>query len=162
VSRGLRLGVALMMPIIALSVMAGLRHYQQSSGQEVILPVQGYDPRDLLSGHYLRYSVDYGVEESCTYSQTEPAVICLQPESAFRLGTEAPQDCEVFIRGRCIAGRFVAGIERFYIPEEGSVELDRRVRGKEAALLLSVNQNGKAVIKDLLFNGKSWRSQVTP
>jgi len=78
------------------------------------------------------------------------------------LGTEAPQDCEVFIRGRCIAGRFVAGIERFYIPEEGSVELDRRVRGKEAALLLSVNQNGKAVIKDLLFNGKSWRSQVTP
>lgn len=158
-SKSLRLGVALMIPIIALSVMAGLRHYRQSSGQEVILPIQGYDPRDLLSGHYLRYSVDYGVVESCTYSHTGPAVICLRPDSAFRMGTEAPYNCEVFIRGRCKTGRFVAGIERFYIPEEGSMELDRRVRGKEAALLLSVNQNGKAVIKDLLFNGRSWRSQ---
>jgi uncharacterized membrane-anchored protein len=159
-NKNLRLILALLVPIIALAIMTGSRHYRQQAGLELILPIQGYDPRDLLSGHYLQYRVDYGVEKNCDYSVAGPAVICIRPAAAFSLGDQASSSCEVFIRGRCERGRFLAGIERFYIPESDAEELDQRARDKEGALLLSVDSNGNAVIKDLLFNGEPWRSVV--
>ena len=31
-------------------------------GSEIILPISGFDPRDILSGHYLVYRIDYGIQ----------------------------------------------------------------------------------------------------
>ena len=30
-----------------------------STGTQIVMPVQGFDPRDILAGHYLQVSVDY-------------------------------------------------------------------------------------------------------
>lgn len=33
--------------------------YDKDSGTEITVRISGYDPRDLLSGHYIRYTIDW-------------------------------------------------------------------------------------------------------
>lgn len=60
----LLLAAALLLPIMALaySWIATYRLAQQ--GQEWLIPIRGYDPRDLLRGHYIQYQYDWPVDAS--------------------------------------------------------------------------------------------------
>lgn len=149
--------VALVLPILALGTSAWLKSIQRASGVEVILPIEGFDPRDLLSGHYLTYRVDYGVE-GCP-SDNGQASICLRPRRGIYAEGELPADCTLFIHGQCENNLFNAGIERFYIPEEDSTMLEEKVRQNKGEIVLSVDTDGNAAIRDLLIEGKAWREQ---
>lgn len=149
--------IALIAPIIALALLTGYKKYILSIGTEVTLPISGYDPRDLLSGHYLIYTINYGVEGICegtSYKMEKPGYVCLNPK---KFSYSWPDHCEIMIKGVCNRSRFEAGIERYYIPEEEAKKLEDLVRSKEASIVLSVPKSGKAQIKDLLINGTSWR-----
>lgn len=109
-----------------LAVMLGWTGYHATviaRGVTVRLRVEGYDPRDLLSGHYLRYRVDYGLDACAGHSQPAPC-LCLEragggvPARATWAGRcEERPDCPLWLRGRCSYTRFEAGIERYYFPE---------------------------------------------
>jgi uncharacterized membrane-anchored protein len=151
--------VALVFPIIALGILTGYKHYKVTVGTEVILPIEGYDPRDLLSGHYLTYRVNYGAKNICEQSKAikhSVGYVCLQPKhfTYFK-----PETCQLMIKGNCSGSQFKAGIERFYIPENQASKLDKDVRSKKGSIVLSVTPDGHAQIKDLLINGKSWKSK---
>ncbi len=49
----------LLLPVICLFVWNCFLWYTKDSGAEITVPVMGYDPRDLLSGHYIRYRIDW-------------------------------------------------------------------------------------------------------
>lgn len=146
---------ALLFPIITLITMSAYKRHILHTGYEVILPVTGYDPRDILSGHYVTYTVDYGVNNYCDdklkvydgYMCLESHVFMLKPNSS----------CKHFIKGKCNYGRFEAGIEKYYIPEKNATTLDKQVRNNQASILISVTPEGHALVKDLLIDGKSWR-----
>ncbi|MCB1139535.1 MAG: GDYXXLXY domain-containing protein [Leptospiraceae bacterium] len=57
---------ALAFPILGLGGLMALKAYDQRAGIEMTLPVQGFDPRDILSGRYVTYRVDYGPEDRCS------------------------------------------------------------------------------------------------
>ena len=122
-------------------------------GREVELPIVGYDPRDLLSGHYLVYRVDYGVKNLCATPGEVQGFVCLDNRSFTQ---DRPDKCSLFIKGTCKHLRFEAGIERFYIPEEKATMLDQMVRGKQASIVISITGSGHAQVKNLLLNGKPW------
>ena len=132
---------------------------QRNSGEEVILPITGFDPRDLLSGHYLIYRVDYGAEVDCAEQQGQ-ASVCLRPTRGLYPAGELPEDCTLFIHGQCDSGVFNAGIERFYIPEAYAQALEQQVRDNQGELVLGVDQQGNAAIRDLLLDGKPWKQTV--
>jgi uncharacterized membrane-anchored protein len=150
--------IALIAPIIILAILTGYKKYILSIGKEVTLAISGYDPRDLLSGHYLIYTVEYGVENVCkasSYGLKKAGYICLSPKS---FSYDWPSNCDLVIKGSCYLGRFNAGIERYYVPEEEAQRLEVLVRTKKASIVLSVPRNGKAQIKDLLIDGTPWRA----
>lgn len=152
--------IALALPILALMASAYLRSVQRDSGEQITLPIEGFDPRDLLSGHYLIYQVDYGLETGCTEHDVETAV-CLRPEREMYPADAVPGSCKLFIRGYCdSSANFRAGIERFYIPEEYAEALETQVRDKRGSLVLSVDKQGNAAIRDLLIDGKPWKEAV--
>ncbi|EIJ36377.1 GDYXXLXY domain-containing protein [Thiothrix nivea] len=154
--------VALALPILSLGLNAYLKSAQRANGEEVVLPITGFDPRDLLSGHYLQYRVDYGVENGCGEHRTE-ASVCLRPMRGIYPQGSLPQDCGLFIRGRCDSSAdFLADIERFYIPEEYAQSLEDKVRDRKGELVLSVDRQGNAAIRDLLIEGKPWKEAVQP
>ena len=67
----------------------------KNSGVDIKLPVMGYDPRDLLSGHYIQYQIDW---EKADCNQFEDSVchkdnFCIdatldQQQAAFELCAE--------------------------------------------------------------------------
>lgn len=130
-----------------------------STGTPVVLPVRGFDPRDILAGHYLAVAVDYGAFTSeCAdrqgkqrWEKTE-AFFC--PDIG-KIVLNKPADCAVFIKGYCRYGRFDDNVSRFYIPEKLSRPLEQAVRESEnnPQLLLSVSRDGRAFPQDLILDG---------
>jgi len=146
--------VAFFLPVLSLIVLTAYKQIQIGRGTEVILSIQGYDPRDLLSGHYLTFSVNYDLPNLCQNNSKAEKYVCLSPrfESDIR-----PEDCKLYIRGQCRGWRFVAGVERFYVPENEALILEKLVRNKEASIKLSIGGDGTARVKDLLLNGIPWK-----
>ena len=145
--------ITLMIPILALLGLTSFKIANLFMGREVELPIVGYDPRDLLSGHYLVYRVDYGVANLCATPDEAPGFVCLDNRTFTQ---DNPDGCSLFIKGTCKHLRFEAGIERFYIPEEKGPMLDKMVRGKQASIIISITGAGHAQVKNLLVNGKPW------
>lgn len=57
------LPVALVLPILFFVSEIITLEFTKTRGKELILPITGYDPRDLLSGHYLQYNIGFQTEE---------------------------------------------------------------------------------------------------
>lgn len=71
-----------------------------------------------------------------------------------------PPVCQFLIHGFCRYHNFVAGIEQFYIPEVDGKKLNAEISDKKASILIVIPKNGQAVVKDLLIDGKSYRTFV--
>ncbi len=154
------LALALLLPIMALAASVWMKQTQRENGQQITLPISGFDPRDLLSGHYLTYRVDYGVGACST--PNHPATVCLRPtpflEESASLSTNA---CQLYLRGQCDnTNQFHADIERFYIPEAYASVLDAKVRNNQGSLVISVDNQGNAAVRDLLIDGQPWKQAV--
>lgn len=146
--------LTLVIPIFALIGLTAYKKYILSFGREFELPISGYDPRDLLAGHYLQYQIDYGMGGLCASGvDNEQTFVCLDPREF--LYTK-PSNCRALIEGTCTYGRFVAGIEKFFVPEEKAIELEQMIRDKPASIILSVTENGRVLVKELLIDGKPW------
>ncbi len=138
-----------------------------SAGKKLDLPIRGYDPRDILAGHYLSVEVDYAVfpsecekeEKGKERWRKKDAFFCAD-EGRVALGT--PEGCPVFIKGYCLYGRFHDGVSRFYIPEKMSPVLERAVRNKNnnPMLRLSVTPDGRAFPTDLILQGKPFKETL--
>lgn len=146
--------VAIIFPILAMSLIVAYKSYQLESGKKFTFQVDGYDPRDLLSGHYVMYEVDYGIEINCNRGPNrKKAMVCLSGEY---FTFDLTRDCKYKIIGECRRSRFVAGIEKFFIAEEHAKELDAVAREGKASIRVSVLKNGKVGLEALLINGKEW------
>ncbi len=168
--RQLRIILSLLFPIVLLGALVAHKQWVLQHGAEIHLPIEGFDPRDLLSGHYLTFRINYGIpvcinnpenNGSSSRLQEYPAHVCLAPPG-FAFGHTANTECSLFILGNCQGSNFRAGIERFYIPEEYARPLDTEVRNKKGEIILSVSASGTATIKGLLINGTPWQEAVTP
>ena len=158
----LRLVAALIFPIVVLAGNAWMYQPQRSAGEEITFPIQGFDPRDLLSGHYLFYQVDYGITETngCPAGDIA-ALLCLRPERRVYPDDELPESCTLYLQGDCDgSSTFNAGLERFYVPQEHALKLEEQIRDKQGELSVSIDRHGNAAIVDLLIGGKTWKEAV--
>jgi len=130
--------IAFAIPLICLIGWSISLSIEQKSGQEVRLPITGYDPRDVLSGHYIQYKIDW-----------------------------KRADCTQFPNGRCPDKNLFCKEARwgqqcrFYIPEENAHHLDDIFRARNKTqdvfeVVYSYRPGRKAMAKQLLINGKDW------
>ena len=57
--KSLILGAALALPLIGLGLAWADTHRKAQTGTDWDVPIMGYDPRDLLRGHYITYQYDW-------------------------------------------------------------------------------------------------------
>ncbi len=164
-----KLAAALAVPIIFLALLCAYKAFKVMAGKKIIVPITGFDPRDILSGHYLTYRLKLDAGDACqgTDWDRDNISLCLALDGGGTVIGSVPMYhdddenlCDALLSGKCSGGSFVAGIERFYIPENESAALDRAVRSGEGSLVVSVDRKGKAAVKELLINGKPWREAV--
>jgi hypothetical protein len=157
-----------LLPIAVLVIWTLRLHVQRAHGVVIEVPIKGYDPRDLLAGHYLRFHLDLGRQDPCLRpgekpkADPAPRCLCLQGKGLTiewqGVCEEKPASCELYIQGRCDWSGFTAGVERFYIPEKDSQWIPRLPEGSR--LLLSVQANGSALPIELKPAGKSYQEYI--
>ncbi len=163
--------IALMLPIVVMALFTAGNIYNQQAGQLWRIPVTGYDPRDLLRGHYLTYRYDWNWREdkrSCVHGE---CVLCLSPSNghANPFVTFAERgntvQCTSYIEGRVygndhfeIGSKHGYGLRRYYIPEEHARTLDKMLRRNNGEhnfeISLRVNSTGKAFIEGMYINNQ--------
>ena len=118
-------------------------HYQKETLPEVILPITGYDPRDLLSGHYIQYQIDWN-----------------------------KADCSQFEDTLCPRGDFdntpgQRNVHRFYIHEKDAFVLNEALTKGEYngekvyfSIIYAYRKGIIPIPKHLLINDKNWQEII--
>jgi hypothetical protein len=123
-------------------------------GVEVLLPVEGYDPRDLLSGHYVRFRLV--AEREAAALDRAAADYCIEERDGRHHVTrlrQLPGDCALFLRALQRSDpRF--GVERFYIDERLSRVVAAVPPGPDTYARARVGRDGRVHLIDLVVAGR--------
>jgi uncharacterized membrane-anchored protein len=165
------LAVALVLPLIAiaLGIVRAERHL--AGGTRWVFEITGYDPRDLLRGHYIQYRLALHETEgavACDDShKAEPCCLCLtrtaanHPPQVQRTTCEQAQQCDGSLQTR-----YLSELTRYYIAEERAQELTDRVQDSAtrgtARLSVILDGQGKPQIDALLVDGQRIEQTRSP
>ncbi len=149
-------------PVLCLLGFVGFNEYHLLTSRELVLPIEGFDPRDFLSGHFLRYRIQYALKcPAAVKSIRQKAYMCFEPE-AYVATLKPLANCSLFIKGFCVGGAFqVRTYHRYYIPEKKAPGLEQIfLKAKEKNVVLSVTKKGHILAKDILIEGQSLKSLI--
>lgn len=134
-----------------------------ASSVRYLFAVEGYDPRDLLRGHYIQYRLrvqTLGAPEACDDAR-EACCLCFdaKPFDLVSEGYKTRCDAPAAACSARISTRYVDKPLRFYVPEARASEIEARLRevsGQERAqVLFAVGSNGEGVAQELRIDGVS-------
>ena len=122
----------LLLPFMAICSWALYYANFVKNAPEVVLPITGYDPLNLLSGHYIEFRIDWK-RANCHQSDWN---------------------------GSCPISEF-AKTTRFYVPENRAQELERIINNNryKAEVVFAYEKGSDPVPKELLIDGKSWHNR---
>jgi uncharacterized membrane-anchored protein len=171
--------VVLVLPILVLTGMALKSATSQQVGQQIWqVKIAGYDPRDLLYGHYLRFQYDWNMEgnRSVIPSGYKGNVcMCLNSsDTGYKNPTAYPVQCEVTTPNMCESSIKVYkhGVryslnrneaqERYFIPEENAYEIDMLFRRGEADFYVEfmAHEDHSVSVRDLYVDGMPLRDYL--
>jgi uncharacterized membrane-anchored protein len=134
-----------------------------TTGEQVKLPVEGYDPRDLLSGHYARFRLIAEREARAfvppSLSESSGPVEFCAESSADRLHVaryrEGGEGCRYVLRGQLSHGFVEFDVNRFYVDERRAHDVAFVRAGPETYLVATLDGRGGVHVVDLVVDGKS-------
>ena len=122
--------LAFILPGLLILSWGAFYHFSIQSWSSITLPITGYDPRNLLSGHYIQYEIQWN-----------------------------KIDCNEVFKGSCPKANF-AGRNRFYVPESNAKKLDellaRNSNNEQFSIVYAYKLGEKAIAKKLLINNIVW------
>jgi hypothetical protein len=177
VSRAFLVAVAaaLALPVLALAALIGQQEWLLADARILSVPLTGFDPRDLLRGHYIRAQLDWSWERPPAvgpYSIVDGALCVLteapKPSVRFvagwKAGDRTDADCGLMIAGLVHApSRFAPsaldggdGAIQFYVPETRAADLEKLMQDRPGALTadLAIRADGYAAIKAIRVDGR--------
>ncbi|MCB1142125.1 MAG: GDYXXLXY domain-containing protein [Leptospiraceae bacterium] len=142
--------LSVLIPIFSLLFLMFKKIHTRQTGLSYVLPISGFDPIDLLSGHYVTYRIDYGFNP-CESQGSQCICLHLGEETASYLDSCSTNrnHCDSVLHGECQSGLFRAGIEKFFIPEGKAEHYDTIVRHGKSKIEIVIDKNGNALVKDL-------------
>ena len=157
---------AIALPLLVLLLLIVRAEYHVRSGEQWMFEVQGYDPRDLLRGHYLQFTLLYDWEKGkneCS-SGTE-CCLCLTKNNSAEKTSIVPKvhktSCKT-ARKQCdgyILSAKQNALNRYYIPEESAKRAESLLikarANQQAYLQVSINKKGEPAIVDLILDNQS-------
>ncbi|MEC3910129.1 GDYXXLXY domain-containing protein [Sphingobium sp. CR2-8] len=161
----LLLAVALLLPLVLLAASWATTYRQAQQGQDWLIPIEGYDPRDLLRGHYVQYRYawptppardgepqgDVGGADALCVVGTAPHIRSVRPlaQPAGRPDPAAAQKCAVILRATMGARREVRGLNSgiFYASQGQAIALSRKLADPHLQGLVRVRVRADGVMR---------------
>lgn len=157
---------ALVLPLLAIGLGIVRAELFLADTNEFTFEVAGFDPRDLLRGHYLQFRVrvdePLAVREPCDDANGH-CCLCLT-----RVAPGAPPlaeraTCDT-ARASCdgaLHTRYLDEPQRYYVPEERAHALEERLREaverRAAQVVLAIDSQGEARVREMLVDGEPLR-----
>lgn len=105
---------------------------------QVVVAIRGYDPRSLLSGHYIQYEIDW-----------------------------AKTNCSQFEKGMCPRYVFNQIPHRYYVPQRDARRLDSLLRNRDRyeeplkfEIIFAYIKGRQPIARMLLINGQEWKEYL--
>lgn len=125
-----KMKIFLKLPILLIVIFIGFLEYSKSNAQIIELPVRGYDPRDFISGHYIRYEIDWNNVDVSKLKGIKKSNFCIN-SCRFYIPEKEADKLDYLFRNR------------------NRLNLNFTIKYK----LIYFN---KAIANDILINGLSW------
>lgn len=118
--------VLVFLPILIVLIWVASINIELAKAKQVTIRIKGYDPRDLLSGHYIYYQIDWN-NTDCTQFEDNTC-----PRKAFK------------------------NAHRFYIDETKASDLEKKLQNTDniAEIIFSYRRGYTPLAQKLLINGK--------
>lgn len=147
---------ALVLPIAGLAALWGWADHQSRQGTDWLVPIQGYDPRDLLRGHYIEYSYDWpGIGEEQFYASDRFCIHGTPPHVDALTMVEPGVACDHPVRADYdgVYGEFGLQRGRLYVPQTQASELQDHLRDRELRGFVLIRQraDGHITPRELRF-----------
>jgi uncharacterized membrane-anchored protein len=165
------LQLAVILPMLGLLVLVARAEVLLRSGERFRIAIQGYDPRDLLRGHYLQYTFAFdwrGASTCGPLSQGVPTgldascCVCLTSDVDSNTLAEARQvacdevsTCDGWVNAASLTPPL-----RYFVPERQAAELEEALRGRSASLSVTCGPGGEPAIGELYLDGRPWRERI--
>jgi uncharacterized membrane-anchored protein len=157
------LGFAVVLPILFLAIGIVRSEIQLARSQRWVFEVAGYDPRDLLRGHYLAYRITFDEGEAldaCDAEAGGDCCLCLHatasgvpPKVQRATCARAKESCDGLLQTS-----YLPALQRYYVPEAKANALAARLmdaeRKHKAMLLLAIDRQGRPAVDGLLIDGR--------
>ena len=148
---------ALLLPLLGLSTSALWQGWRLAGASEWRIPVTGYDPRDLLAGHYAQYRFAWQVEGRPQLCRGGGCVLCLERRGDVVIASAAPRDEHCPNRVDPASSRIslvwpgefsengLVAAGRIYIPEHDAARITEVLASGDAVLVARLGRNGRLV-----------------
>jgi uncharacterized membrane-anchored protein len=174
----------LILPLLALGAIIAKNHFDIASSQSWRVKILGYDPRDLLYGHYLNFRFDWGLPSSpASCGAGQECCLCLEPRDADESPRASVQFCEASAKcatrlalptrsackDRASSCRRDAdafdpeGAQRYYVPESAATQLNALLTGRrhDLSVDLHVAASGQHYLGKLYIDGVEWSDYLS-
>jgi hypothetical protein len=134
---------AAVLPLLGLGALWAMSDRTYHTGTEWEVPIEGYDPRDYLRGHYVEFQYDWpGLGES----DIVPSALCLEGEApTLARVTPAPADkpCgDGWVRSDSsgVYGWDSLNRGRLYIGQERAAQLEQQLQNRDKRGIVTIRQ----------------------
>lgn len=157
------LAFAVVLPIVFLVLGIVRAELQLSRSQRWVFEVEGYDPRDLLQGHYLSYRIHFDEGAAigvCDEHLGVECCLCLHATASGVPPKVQRATCEYALRScdGALQTRYLPNLQRYYVPEANANALSARLldaeRAHRAQVVLAIDHQGKPAVADMLIDGQ--------
>ncbi len=129
------------LPLVGLTGLWFQSDYASRQGTDWEVPIQGYDPRDLLRGHYIQFTYDWPGQDNLNLRHTTafclvgaaPVVERIEPlESGRHCANPIERDTsDVYGRSGLQRGRL-------YVPQTRAAELEYKLRDRDQRGIVTI------------------------
>ncbi len=129
-NRSLLRALALVLPLLGLAAAWALTHVRAQRGTEWDVPVAGYDPRDLLRGHYVIFSYEWpGVADPARWVYGGGLCLHGSAPTIERVTGGAGRDCTARVQAHPSSEDFGGGLVtgRLYVSQAEGARLQEQL-----------------------------------
>jgi hypothetical protein len=158
--------LAVVVPLLGLAVLVGRAEYASQHGSSFTIPIDGYDPRDLLHGRYLQYQyrLRWAGGDTCGPPDAGPGLwegccLCLTRDGAdgFDPFVRQVHCSEVSSCDGALSSESMLPPHRYFAPEDRAAEIEAALRQYEASIELTCDPSLQPAVLDLRLDGRPWR-----
>jgi GDYXXLXY protein len=123
---------ALILPLAGFAALWGWTHHRAQQGTDWDVPVQGYDPRDLLRGHYITFQYDWPGLVRADLPASGWGELCLHGRAPVidRVSVIVRGGCPDYVRADDLGSYYPNGLVtgRLYVPQDKAAGLEVKLR----------------------------------